>query len=61
MNVSILGNDNLDILGVSPNELRAFHEYLYPFRVKLLNLVLAQELLFLLLGDDWEIVFIGFI
>lgn len=61
MNVTILVNYNFDILGTSPNELRAIHEYLHPFRVQLLNLVLAQESLFLLLGNDWEIIFIGFI
>lgn len=61
MNVPILVNDNFDILVTSPNELRGFHEYLDTFRVQFLNLVVAQELLFFLLGYDWEIIFSGFI
>ena len=61
MNVPILVNDNFDILVTSPNELRGFHEYLDTFRVQFLNLVVAQELLFFLLGYDWEIIFTGFI
>lgn len=61
MNVPILVNYNFDILGTSPNELRAIHENLYSFRVQFLNLVLLQELLFFLFSNDWEIIFIGFI
>lgn len=61
MNVPILVNDNFDILVTSPNELRGFHENLDTFRVQFLNLVVAQELLFFLLGYDWEIIFTGFI
>ena len=61
MNVPILVNDNFDILVTSPNELRGFHEYLDTFRVQFLNLVVAEELLFFLLGYDWEIIFTGFI
>ena len=61
MNVPILVNDNFDILVTSPNELRGFHEYLDAFRVQFLNLVVAEELLFFLLGYDWEIIFTGFI
>lgn len=59
MNVTILFNNNFDIL--FSNKLWAFHEHLDSLRVQLLNLVLSDELLFFSLGHDWEIVLVGFI